>query len=531
VILTRARVNTKGWPGLEDGLLLLRTLLERQWATMHPQLDPEDELDPTQRLNILASLGAREGIVRDLYNAQLLVLPPPSDPISLGDLSAEDDAREDTLSDASVLHGGAILAAAEHLTAIETVLLNVTGRNTAAMRVPLTEAIEFAMKQLEANMPRNHMVVTLAVDMLQKNQTDFDPELISEVPELHRLLERRAKLKKLIDEVAIQEALARPLSVDDSPAESAGDFEPAFDDETLIVQTNPFGLPRDADPNPPVDEDAQFTVYRPRQVTPDRWHTLLVFAHLDTPAIIREVEQQAHSELQGSADEYQALTADSSEAIPYGSEITLVPEITGMQFNPPIRSFLWMESIHRESFRMRPEQVQEGQRLRGRVSVYMGSILIAEIAMSVRVTDPAQLCEDAMNLDRSRARRFRHIFPSYSHKDTAIVEQFEQYARSLGDDYLRDVTTLRAGEVWDERLSELIEQADVFQLFWSRSSMISPFVRSEWERALALDRPDFIRPVYWEKPMPSVPEKELPPPALSRLQFQRIPAITHFQPV
>lgn len=35
--------------------------------------------------------------------------------------------------------------------------------------------------------------------------------------------------------------------------------------------------------------------------------------------------------------------------------------------------------------------------------------------------------------------------------------------------------------------------------------MVSPFVRREWEQALALNRPHFIRPVYWEDPLPEHP--------------------------
>ena len=48
---------------------------------------------------------------------------------------------------------------------------------------------------------------------------------------------------------------------------------------------------------------------------------------------------------------------------------------------------------------------------------------------------------------------------------------------------------------------------DVFQLFWSSNSMHSDFVRQEWEHALRLNRPHFIRPTYWEEPMPMAPEK------------------------
>jgi hypothetical protein len=100
------------------------------------------------------------------------------------------------------------------------------------------------------------------------------------------------------------------------------------------------------------------------------------------------------------------------------------------------------------------------------------------------------------------------------------VKQIEQYARALGDHYVRDCIDLRVGEVWNERLRQLIERADAFQLFWSWAAMHSVFVRQEYEHALALDRPSFVRPTFWEDPMPRAPG--LPPAALERLHFQKI---------
>jgi hypothetical protein len=92
----------------------------------------------------------------------------------------------------------------------------------------------------------------------------------------------------------------------------------------------------------------------------------------------------------------------------------------------------------------------------------------------------------------------------------------------LGDEYLRDWQHLRAGEVWDDRLRGLIEEADVFQLFWSRNAMASAYVRREWEHAMSLNRPCFVRPTYWEEPLPEDKARGLPPAELLRLHFQRI---------
>jgi type VI secretion system protein ImpA len=49
-------LKTEGLAGLRDGLAVLRGLLERFWDNLYPQLDPDDNYDPLERINILQSL-------------------------------------------------------------------------------------------------------------------------------------------------------------------------------------------------------------------------------------------------------------------------------------------------------------------------------------------------------------------------------------------------------------------------------------------------------------------------------------------
>ena len=72
LLLSRALLSLDGLPGFRDGLLLLGGLVERYWPTVHPQLDPDDDNDPTMRVNILASLCAQDGILRELWYAPLV---------------------------------------------------------------------------------------------------------------------------------------------------------------------------------------------------------------------------------------------------------------------------------------------------------------------------------------------------------------------------------------------------------------------------------------------------------------------------
>ncbi len=70
--LTAALVHTEGFGGLAAGLSTIHGLLERYWDTVHPQLDAEDNNDPTMRINALLALCDREGIVRAVRTAPLV---------------------------------------------------------------------------------------------------------------------------------------------------------------------------------------------------------------------------------------------------------------------------------------------------------------------------------------------------------------------------------------------------------------------------------------------------------------------------
>jgi len=72
VLLARALVHTDGLPGLAQGLSLVRQLLENYWDNLFPLLDPEDDNDPTERMNIITSLCDRESILQPLSNAPLV---------------------------------------------------------------------------------------------------------------------------------------------------------------------------------------------------------------------------------------------------------------------------------------------------------------------------------------------------------------------------------------------------------------------------------------------------------------------------
>ncbi|NOT83236.1 MAG: type VI secretion system protein TssA [Methylococcaceae bacterium] len=68
----RALIALQGFSGLQDGLTLIRILTEQRWDSIHPQLDPEDDNDPTERVNVLMSLCDNEIMLRPLQQKPLV---------------------------------------------------------------------------------------------------------------------------------------------------------------------------------------------------------------------------------------------------------------------------------------------------------------------------------------------------------------------------------------------------------------------------------------------------------------------------
>ena len=59
--LALGSLKVEGLPGLRDGLAVLAGILERYWDECFPALDPEDDYDPLERMNIIGSIDPQGG--------------------------------------------------------------------------------------------------------------------------------------------------------------------------------------------------------------------------------------------------------------------------------------------------------------------------------------------------------------------------------------------------------------------------------------------------------------------------------------
>lgn len=94
VILTCACLKLEGLAGFRDGIQLVQSLIEQYWPTIHPRLDPEDNNDPQERLNVLGVLTAQRGTatgwlqIVEFLHAAPLCRPKGVAPITLDAIQA-----------------------------------------------------------------------------------------------------------------------------------------------------------------------------------------------------------------------------------------------------------------------------------------------------------------------------------------------------------------------------------------------------------------------------------------------------------
>jgi type VI secretion system protein ImpA len=107
VHLTSAWTRMHGLAGWSDGLALIRGLLENLWDSVHPQLDAEDDNDPTARVNAVMPLVDMQGVL-GYFRGAPFVQSPRLGRFSLRDLriangtlktSAEGDAASPSMTD------------------------------------------------------------------------------------------------------------------------------------------------------------------------------------------------------------------------------------------------------------------------------------------------------------------------------------------------------------------------------------------------------------------------------------------------
>jgi hypothetical protein len=257
-------------------------------------------------------------------------------------------------------------------------------------------------------------------------------------------------------------------------------------------------------------EQVAFTAFHPKEAGVLVWHTLLVYIH--TLTAFHRVEQDVARFM----DQFKIpkkITQASTSRLSRGTEITIIPRCEGITFNPDRIAIKWMEDYHRAEFRFRADQSLLDDAAKGLINFFVGPLIVGSLKFAMLFNNSnKQSTPD--NEEHSEMYHKDAIFVSYSHKDTKIANAFKVVHQATGYDVLIDIDNLRSGQEWNDELMHLIDRADIFQLFWSQNSSESIYCQQEWHHALKRNKEGFIRPVYWQKPLPN------PPRELSKYHFE-----------
>lgn len=162
------------------------------------------------------------------------------------------------------------------------------------------------------------------------------------------------------------------------------------------------------------------------------------------------------------------------------SEITLILHSPNVQSIYDEESFIWNGKFSCISLGGRLDDYK-GNNILLIVDILINGIKVTAVKTTIDFLKPLIgsvpfIREDAKN-----------IFFSYSNKDRKTVLNIVNKTKGIVDNsvtFFLDVLTLRAGEIWRNRIYEEIDKCDTFCLIWSYSAYHSKWVKKEWEYAL-----------------------------------------------
>jgi type VI secretion system protein ImpA len=156
--LVRALLALHAMPGFADGVRLLERLVGERWDGVHPELDPDDDNDPTLRINCLAQLTDPATTLRELRETAFVMLPGLG-PLTLRVLEQAhgeapvpdgqtalapesiDAALADVSDDAMQVATSAVNGALDSIVSLEAALAHHVGSTQSLNLTPLTRQL------------------------------------------------------------------------------------------------------------------------------------------------------------------------------------------------------------------------------------------------------------------------------------------------------------------------------------------------------------------------------------------------------
>ncbi|MEM6529217.1 MAG: hypothetical protein AAF653_13045, partial [Chloroflexota bacterium] len=250
----------------------------------------------------------------------------------------------------------------------------------------------------------------------------------------------------------------------------------------------------------------RFTVYYPKELLPNEWQPIKAYAYVGYAVDAIAVDAEG-----GDPGKVPEILYDRNRTaryrIPEGAHVTVTPRMKGFQFNPHSVNIGFYRTWHRFDFEMRAVNARLDEATNGYLTFTVDGLVVADVPMSVYVARGLNRNQNDMTRRVTR-RPYRSVYASFADEDGHLAGRLRRIYDALGMYNMRDLMQLREENGWNEDMPGAIEDAEIFQLFWSEAAAGSEAV--ERELAAARDRAEsvenFIRVAYWEQPPARLPE-------------------------
>jgi heme/copper-type cytochrome/quinol oxidase subunit 4 len=253
------------------------------------------------------------------------------------------------------------------------------------------------------------------------------------------------------------------------------------------------------------DTGIRFSAYYPKELEANDWHPVKAYAFMGYALDAVTVDAEG-----GDTDKVPEVLYDRSQTtrhrIPEGAQVTVTPRMKGFQFNPQNVSIGFYRAWHRFDFEIRAVDARLDEATNGYLTFTVDGLIVADVPLSVYVA--RRLGREQRVVTRHVTRKpYKSVYASFADEDLHLAERLRRIYDALGMYHLRDLMQLRAEHGWSEDMLKAVDDADIFQLFWSEAAANSKAVQRELEYAFdhTSQIENFVRPVYWEQPPTELP--------------------------
>lgn len=198
-----------------------------------------------------------------------------------------------------------------------------------------------------------------------------------------------------------------------------------------------------------------------------------------------------------SDEEYKKVKTDAKKADEYSSErgnsvldlrakkgdmINVELILSGIKLERNQKQFVWQNKFNKCSFFVEIPKDYSKDRIFGEIFVSINGAVTAEVDFYTQIVESYT---NKGNAPTSH-RQIKKTFISYSHADEDSVKFLAKAYELQGIDHFFDRTYLKSGDIFPKKISDYINNADLFVLCWSANAESSEYVKKELGQALSL---------------------------------------------